>query len=50
MFKIKYHGGKDMTYKKAAVLAKEEANVIRQEATVEKEGGHGVVDTKEYVA
>lgn len=33
MFKIKYHGGKSMTYKEAAVLAKKEADVVRLEAT-----------------
>lgn len=36
MFKIKYHGGKDMTYKKAAVVAKQEANVVRSQAISEK--------------
>jgi hypothetical protein len=33
MFKIKYHAGKDMTYKEAARLAKEEAETIRQEGS-----------------
>jgi hypothetical protein len=33
MFKIKYHAGKSMTYKEAAVLAKKEADSVRMEAT-----------------
>lgn len=33
MFKIKYHGGKGMSYKEAAVLAKKEADAIRMDAT-----------------
>ena len=30
MFKIKYHGGKGVTYTEAARLAKEEADIVRQ--------------------
>lgn len=33
MFKIKYHGGKGMTYKQAAVQAKQEADAVRLEGT-----------------
>ena len=36
MFKIKYHGGKGMTYKEAARLAKEEADNVRRTWTGSK--------------
>jgi hypothetical protein len=31
MFKIKFHGGKGMTYKQAAIQAKAETDAVRQQ-------------------
>jgi len=47
MFKIKYHGGKKMTYKEAGRLAKLEADNVRHGAPAGKD--NMVVETKEFV-
>lgn len=47
MFKIKYHGGKGMTYKEAARQAKIEAQAVRQNGIAEKDGTH--VELREHI-
>ena len=46
MFKIKYHGGRSMTYKEAARLAKDEADIVRQSGMTDVKGGLLVEQTE----
>ena len=48
MFKIKYNGGKGMTYKEAARLAQAEADIVRHEgkASRKEDGTH--VEQEEF--
>lgn len=47
MFKIKYHGGKSITYKQAAKQAREETDAIRRQGVVD-EKGEVTVEAKEF--
>lgn len=47
MFKIKYRGGKDVTYKQAARQAKEETDMMRRHEPM-KEKQEASVETREY--